>query len=535
MFMSVVVGIHLLTCPIVSCAILISNAEESEMRTVSCFLFTVLVLCSLPTTKVEAQLLEPSVIYVPLQRSTIQEAIDNASDGDTIIISDGIYTGVGNRDISYLGKSITVRSENGPEECIIDCEGSVSDPHRGFRFQQGEGNDSILQGITIRNGHTQTMVNHKGGGAIICEYGSPTIEGCIFEFNVAGGDGGAILLDTSSAVLNANTFRNNNTNGHGDGGAIAIWYCYSVSIINNNIYDNSAVDNGGGIYGFNGNVIMSNNVITNNHTSDDGGGIYYFSNNGAWILSNNVISDNDADNGGGIGFSWGANCDISNTVITGNSASESGGGIHCVDSDVTLSNCILFFDSPNEISVGSGQVPSVYCSDVEGGYPGELNIDIDPEFCDASNDDYHLPGYSPCAPVNQPECGLIGILGLGCSTIAADMSCMPTWGTLPFNVSLGVILENLTDNYRTIAARIDVTLANETSYLNYRSGFANLLPLDLFERHWTQVFPAYGTLLGENKFNLVAEDVTPSPYNQPPFAPSGDTDTSTCAVTGIAP
>ena len=84
--------------------------------------------------------------------TTIQAAINDANEFDTVIVADGTYTGAGNRDLDFLGKAITVKSANGPENCIIDCEGSSSNQHRGFLFHNGEGPDSVLDGLTITNG-----------------------------------------------------------------------------------------------------------------------------------------------------------------------------------------------------------------------------------------------------------------------------------------------------------------------------------------------------------------------------------------------
>jgi hypothetical protein len=47
--------------------------------------------------------------------------------------------------------------------------------------------------------------------------------------------------------------------------------------------------------------------------------------------------------------------------------------------------------------------------------------------------------------------------------------------------------------------------------------------------------PASGAVIGANTFTLHAQDVTPSPFNQPPYPPAGDTAVCQQTVTASAP
>jgi beta propeller repeat protein len=121
-------------------------------------------------------------------------------------------------------------------------------------------------------------------------------------------------------------------------------------------------------------------------------------------------------------------------------------------------------------------------------------------------------------------------------TAVGRLDCSPTSGLLPFDTQFTVTLIN---DYPEMARRLDyqlnVTLASGTSYTNYRRGYQNVWPGEPRVKSWTQTFPAYGTLVGDNEFLLTVTDVTPAPFNQPPYPQAGDTDTDSCTVTGVAP
>ena len=116
---------------------------------------------------------------------TIQAGMDAAVSGDTVVIGDGTYLGVGNKNLSFSGKAITVKSSNGAENCIIDCENDG----RAFYLTLAESGASVIDGFTMKNGSVTSY-----GGAIKCEPASPTIKNCIFKNNYGGQWGGCTTL-----------------------------------------------------------------------------------------------------------------------------------------------------------------------------------------------------------------------------------------------------------------------------------------------------------------------------------------------------
>lgn len=121
-------------------------------------------------------------------------------------------------------------------------------------------------------------------------------------------------------------------------------------------------------------------------------------------------------------------------------------------------------------------------------------------------------------------------------TVAVELTCLPASGTVPFSTTLAVGLTNqYTGQSRRMAAHIDVLLAGGAAYSNWRAGHTNIDSGGSYTTSWNQAIPVLGSVIGSNVFTLVAEDVTPAPYNQPPYPPSGDTAVHDCTVVANAP
>jgi len=120
-------------------------------------------------------------------------------------------------------------------------------------------------------------------------------------------------------------------------------------------------------------------------------------------------------------------------------------------------------------------------------------------------------------------------------TVGASIDCQPDSGTLPLVSGITVQLQNLTGENRRAAGRLQLAVAGGSAYNNWRAGWTNLSPAEVYTAFWNQNYPALPTLIGVNTLTLEVMDVTPAPYNQPPHAAAGDTDSDMCTVTGLVP
>ena len=282
------------------------------------------ILLNLVVLLVTAALAPAATRLVPDEYATIQDAIDAAVDGDVVVAAPDTYTSPGNRDIDFKGKAITVRSidPNDPNTVaatIINCNGTGTDPHRGFYFHSGEDANSILSGFTIANGHARC------GGGIYCVSSSPTITNCVFSDNKAQY---YEYVDSLPLLENSRPMVNNDT-------GVRIM-CPPPPP--------QRRGNGAGICCVDSNATLRNCIFSGNSAYEQGGGMY--SSGGSPTLMNCIFSANFAGAGGGMSNLLGSSPTLTNCIFTANSAEYGGGGMrNSDDSNSTLNNCTFSSNS----------------------------------------------------------------------------------------------------------------------------------------------------------------------------------------------
>ena len=192
----------------------------------------------------------------------------------------------------------------------------------------------------------------------------------------------------------------------------AIYLENSDILIDNCIISNNRATGGGGICIYNtSNPLIRNTIINNNTATEFGGGVFIWENCTPTFehvcIYKNIAESTDWGKGGGVYcYDW---CfpNFLNVTFYGNIANydsdHAGGAIYSTYNGYpTLKNCILWDDEPQEIGVGYSRIPIVTYSNIEGGESGEGNINSEPHFVDAANNNFNIKWNSPCIDSGDP-------------------------------------------------------------------------------------------------------------------------------------
>ena len=309
------------------------------------------------------------IIHVPGDQPNIQEGINAANTGDTVLVDEDTYF----ENINFKGKAITLASNfildedtthinntiiNGSQPIHPDSASVVS-------FISGEDTTSIICGFTITGG-SGLMFPSSGtcaGGGIICKNSGATISNnkivnneVSFQSIACGGGIAAFDIYGVSSIIIENNVISNNSVMAVDIGALGggLYLEMNAQVYNNSIEQNNAESElspafGGGVYCFSEQGLMYNfefvsNKINSNYlygTWVRGGGVYAI-----WSelsMSGNEINNNwlygDTSSGGGICLWQSAgNINITENEIINNKISIeeywSGCGIYIYKPDV---------------------------------------------------------------------------------------------------------------------------------------------------------------------------------------------------------
>ena len=317
---------------------------------------------------------------------TLNEALNKASNDDTIMIASGTYKGTYNTGLEFSKNLNFIKYGDG--EAIFDAESQ----RRIWTITTTSIN---ITGLTFKNGKTS-----NGGGAIYFNYSCGSVTNCTFTENTANsiGDGGAIYFNYSCGSVTNCTFTENTAPNEGGGGAIFFCYNSGGSVTNCTFIGNRAkyggairLDSGGNVtnctftentVGNDGGAIclhsggnVTNCTFTHNAAWSSGGAIYFCYKGGS--VTNCTFTENTANYGDGGAIHLDSGGNVTNCTFTGNTAMDGeGGAIYFYASTGSVTNCTFIgngaeFGGAIEFMFNSGSVTDCAFDNNYANQPGD--------------------------------------------------------------------------------------------------------------------------------------------------------------------
>jgi hypothetical protein len=153
-----------------------------------------------------------------------------------------------------------------------------------------------------------------GGGMIHVDFDDPIVEeltmmGCRFVGNTAGVSGALHLQDSVAQLINCEVVGNSaeivgDYIGVGAGGGLMLSHCFGqppvLEMINSRVTGNVAATNGGGLWNSgHSSFSITNSTFSDNSAGEEGGGIFVTSQNGRGAVRNSILFANTDVSGTG--------------------------------------------------------------------------------------------------------------------------------------------------------------------------------------------------------------------------------------------